>query len=259
MDIANLNWLLASDGSAAAEHACGVARAVTAKAGITLEVIRVETSGQRALATVAAAGEGSSAGEALLLRGIPGVEIAHRAKQCGADLVVLGRRNRSGHEALPLGSTTDAVLRRHAGPCLMIPESVGQLRRMVLALDGTRRGLGILAPAATLAGVLGALVLPLHVCADGLAVLTTDACWRDPATQRVRAALEESPALGGSASFRVSTGTPVPQILGFVERLKADLLVLGVRRGGPPGEMGSGHIGRDLLRTAPGAILTIPI
>jgi hypothetical protein len=34
---------------------------------------------------------------------------------------------------------------------------------------------------------------------------------------------------------------------------------VGVRRGGPPGEAGSGHIGQDLLRKAPIAILTVPI
>ncbi len=59
--------------------------------------------------------------------------------------------------------------------------------------------------------------------------------------------------------MRIRQGAPVAEVLALLEELGADLLVLGVRRGGPSGEMGSGHVGRDLLRTAPVAILTVPI
>ena len=81
----------------------------------------------------------------------------------------------------------------------------------------------------------------------------------EPSVERIREALAAFPELGGSGALRVLRGMPVWEILGFLERYRADVLVLGVRGGGPCGDLGSGHIGRDLLRTAPVAVLTIPI
>jgi len=187
------------------------------------------------------------------------VEIAHAAEKHGATVVVLGRRSRPNWVPLPLGRTTDAVLRRHSGLCLMIPTEVCRICRIVLAIDGTPRGSRLLDPAAAFVAALGAEALPLHVCADEPAALTADDCWRDPATARAQAALESFPELGGGASLRVLAGPPATRILEFLQQQQADLLVLGIRRGGPAGDAGSGHIGRDLLRTAPMAILTIPI
>jgi nucleotide-binding universal stress UspA family protein len=81
----------------------------------------------------------------------------------------------------------------------------------------------------------------------------------DPRVIRVRQSLGRFQSLGGAAQLRVLRGDPVAQVLGFLAEVKGDLLVLGVRGGGPTGEMGSGHVGRDLLQTAAVAILSIPI
>ena len=214
--------LAATDGSSPSEHAVRVAQVLARGAGADLEVFRVES-------------------------GIPGVEIVRRGELSHADLVVLGRRQRDG--ASPSQErTTDMVVRRRSGVCLMIPPNVTGLDRMLIALDGTRRGLAILQSAAAVAGALGAEML-------AICVVPGDPDWSassDPAVARVASAV-------GSANLRVRRGNPVREILAELEESGANLLVLGVRRGGPPGEMGSGHIGQDLLRESSSAILTVPI
>jgi nucleotide-binding universal stress UspA family protein len=257
--ITRTKWLVASDGGETAEHARGVAQVLAARAGVQLEAVGVETSGLPALIGVGTGLERTALHGISWLRGVPGVEIARRAEERKADLVVLGRRERTSVEPHSLGRTADTVLRRRNGPCLLIPETVRDLRRMVLALDGTRRGLGILESTAAFAAVLGTETISLHVCTDEFAALSTDDCWRDPATLRVQAALAGFSGLRGGESLQVRTGAPVSQVLSFLQEHEADVVVLGVRRGGPPGEMGSGHVGRDLLRTVPVAILTVPI
>jgi len=240
-----------------ANHAAEVARDATSHAALGFRRVRVQSQVPIYVSELAGP-DGADPGTEVL-QGIPGVEIAHAADQHGASVVVLGRRSRPGWIPLPLGRTTDAVLRRHAGPCLMIPLEVKRLRRIVLAIDGTSRGARMLAPTAALIRTLAADAVALHVCTDDLATVTTDECWRDPVTESARADLEAFPELGGGKQFQVVAGPPATRILEFLQRHQADLLVLGIRRGGPAGDGGSGHVGRDLLRTAPTAILTVPI
>jgi nucleotide-binding universal stress UspA family protein len=247
-------WLLTSDGSAVANHAAEVARNATSQATVAFRTVRVHSG-----VPVHAGTDADDANIATIsLQGIPGVEIAHAADEHGAGVVVLGRRSRPGWVPLPLGGTTEAVLRRHSGLCLMIPVEVCRLRRVVLAIDGTPRGSRLLGPAAALVRALGADACALHVCTDALAPITTEDCWSHPATRRAREDLESFPEFG-AGSMRVVTGPPATRILEFLQQHQTDLLVLGIRRGGPAGDAGSGHIGRDLLSTAPTAILTVPI
>ena len=251
--------LVGSAGDAVSEHAETLARGIAARVGAELEILAVESAGVPGLVAVGGpAGYHSDAHPATWVRGVPGIEIVHRAKHVAADLVVLGRQQCCPDVTLPLGRTGDAVVRRHDGPCLLVPPSVPRLDRMLLALDGTQRGLGILEPAAALATALGAECRSVHV--NGGAVgAPTDSGWTDPATQRVRRALAGFPALGGEAALELRSGAPVQAVLEVLHDWGANLLVLGVRGGGPPGEMGSGHVGQDLLRSAPVAILTVPI
>jgi len=253
--------LVGSAGGVVSEHAAELARGIAVRAGAKLEVLAVETAGLPALAAVGEHTQrNGSSPAATWVRGVPGVEIVHRAQALAVDLIVLGRRESATGGVLPLGRTADTVIRRHDGPCLLVPPSVQRLDRMLLALDGTQRGLGILEPAAVLAAVLGAECQSAHVSgSDSGSGLTTESGWTDPGAQRVRRALAEFPVLGGESALRLRAGAPVGELLATLEEFAANLLVLGVRRGGPPGEMGSGHVGRDLLRSAPVAILTVPI
>jgi nucleotide-binding universal stress UspA family protein len=89
--------------------------------------------------------------------------------------------------------------------------------------------------------------------------LRDDAAWVDPRRARVLAAAAVTGNGSGPLHTVMSTGEPVRHILQSLDDLECDVLVLGVRRGGPPGKLGSGHVGRDVLRAAPGAVLTVPI
>lgn len=255
-----MRLLVGSAGGEAGEHATGLARGIASRAGARLEVLGVETTG---LPEFVAGGERTRRDDSSpaihWVRGVPGIEIVHRAKAAGADLVVLGRRRGSPGGTLPLGRTADTVIRRLDGPCLLIPPTIQRLSRMVLALDGTQRGLGILEPAAGLAAAIDAQCFSVHVNTSDDGSASDESGWTDTATKRVQSALAGFPSLGGSSALRIRRGAPVAEVLALLAELEADLLVLGVRRGGPSGEMGSGHVGRDLLRTAPVAILTVPI
>ena len=60
--------------------------------------------------------------------GLPGIEIGRFAEHVRADLLVLGRKQRSRGQRLLLGDTADAVARRSRIPCLFVPAS-GMRRR----------------------------------------------------------------------------------------------------------------------------------
>jgi nucleotide-binding universal stress UspA family protein len=71
--------------------------------------------------------------------------------------------------------------------------------------------------------------------------------------------MELRPDLGGRDGLTMRWGDPVREVLDHLAETAADLLVLGLRQGGPGGDPGSGHVARDLLATVPVAILVVPI
>jgi nucleotide-binding universal stress UspA family protein len=239
----------ATNGSEAGQHAAGFARELARKIGAKVRILSVETGGIPGFENEAGpVPRQTESSDISWSRGIPGIEIVRTAEQWQADLVVIGRRPRTDEQAL--GSTVEAVVRRWTGPCLLVPPHVEALERMLIALDGTRRGLGILPAAERLARSAGLQVRAVYSLPAGTGPFSGD--------ERLREALAEYPGFGPDI-LAIRRGEPVAEILLEASAQKADLLVVGVRRGGPPGEAGSGHIGRDLLKEAPMAILTVPI
>ncbi len=230
--------LAATDGSTQGERGVALAQALSREAGERVEVLAVETGGLP----------------------LPGVEIVHRAEAWGADLVVVGRIEPPSSPAVSEGSTADAVVRRRKGPSLLVPRSATKkILRVLLALDGTQRGMGVLGGATPLVALTGAKVRAILVL-PGLSVsVPYSGDGKHPARLLAEEALERVPDLGGSRILEVRHGDPVREIVAAMRAFEADLLVIGVRRGGPTGEMGSGHVGKDLLHSVPGAILTVPI
>jgi nucleotide-binding universal stress UspA family protein len=252
------NWrvLVATDGSEVGEHAVGVARGLSNGGGVDLEVFGVETEGLSEVVGTPQVRRGASPSATNWGRGVPGVEIVRRADLLHVDLVVLGRKLRTPAAPVRLGPTSDAVIRRRQGPSLFVPSSVPGIHRVVIALDGTPRGFGVLDPAVRLLARTHAESRVITVLPDGD---PTDNNLEDPRVIRVHQALSRLPGGGARWKPEVRRGDPVAEILRFLTEVRADLLVLGVRRGGPAGDMGSGHVGRDLLQAAAVAILSIPI
>ena len=247
--------LAANDDTPPSEHAFCMAKQLALRTGAALGVVRVREPGARADPDPPGSPcEVDVAAQAFRREGVAGIEIARCAEQWNADLLLLGRRAPSG-----LGRTTDMVLRRRQGPTLVVPRSVTAFARVVYALDGSERGLRILDGDGHIPAVTGAAPMAVCVLPPEQQYATLDARWPHPRRTRVESAMEQRPDLGGRASLTVRWGDPVREVLRHLEETMADLLVLGLRQGGPGGDPGSGHVARDLLGAAPVAILTVPI
>lgn len=246
--------LAATDETDQGAHAVEVACTIARNAGAVLDVVTVRTA-----AHVPATTSAPCLTAVTELYGLPGVEVVHYAESSRAGLLVLGRSSRSRTAPAMMGPTSDGVIRRRLGPTLMVPREVNRIERVLVALDGSRRGLDALGPGVEFARVMKAQVSVICVLPEAPGALRDDAAWVDPRRARVLAAAAVTGNGSGPLHTVISTGEPVRHILQSVDDLRCDVLVLGVRRGGPPGELGSGHIGRDVLRAAPGAVLTVPI
>ena len=247
--------LVATDDSPQGDHTFCIGKQLAVLAGAELAVVRVREPFARPDS------EGPSlpcqidaAAQAFRRDGVAGVEIARCAEQWKADLLLLGRRNPTG-----IGRTTDMVLRRRHGPTLVVPRRVTRLERVLYALDGSERGLRILEGDGNFPAVTGASAMSVCVLPPESAAATAGPGWPHPRRTRVEMAMERRPDLGGRNTLTVRWGDPVREVLDHLVATGADLLVLGLRQGGPGGDPGSGHVARDLLAAVPVAILTVPI
>jgi nucleotide-binding universal stress UspA family protein len=199
--------------------------------------------------------------ELAIASGIAGLEIRRLAEQREADLVVLGRKRRSQLARLILGDTAGLVARHSRIPCLLVPAESGPLQRMLVAVDGSDQGMLVLAKAASFAQAIGITRLRVLTVEPGL----TD---QPPAGKSARLGSLEREARGilkhqrvemVGPSVEVRRGAVIPQIVAAVTETGSDLLAIGYHRGGLPGFIEAGSIGRHLAHTAPCAVLTIPL
>src|SRR3954468_17726335 len=91
-----------------------------------------------------------------LANGLPGIEIGRFAEEVRADLVVVGRKPRTRMARLLVGDTADAVARRSRLPCLFVPPRDAPTRRVLVAVDGSERGMTVLKAADGFARQIGA-------------------------------------------------------------------------------------------------------
>ena len=196
--------------------------------------------------------------------GVPGIEICRLADQREADLVVLGRKQRSQLARLLLGDTAEAVARRSRVPCLFVPPNSGPLRRMLVALDGSDRGMVVLKEACGFARGAGTSLQVVTVeagPADEPAALTSTLTVARNARleSQVQTLLTQEAMAGVVPAVEVRRGVIVEQILSAVHASSPDVLVIGYHRGGPPGIIEASGTARHLAHTAPCAVLTIPL
>lgn len=188
--------------------------------------------------------------------GLPGIEVGRYAERQRADLLVLGRKPRSRIARMVVGDTADAVARRSLLPCLFVPGQGRLPRRILVAIDGSERGMVVLRTAEGFARKLEAELHVVTVEADRLyepAALAAAV----PASRSLHLGARVRTALG--RELEVRRGDTVAQILAAVEEYHPDVLALGYHRGGPPGVIDAGSTARRLAHTAPCAILTVPL
>ena len=158
------------------------------------------------------------------------------------------------------GDTVDSVVRRSVVPCLVMPPVELDLRGFLVALDGTERGLVVLREALDLARATTRRIVPVTVEPrrsnepDSLAAQPPTG--RSMQLQRSIAALAD----GGEADdVVIRRGTIVEELLLEVEQRAGFVLAIGYHRGGPPGLIEAGSIGRKLVHQSPAPVLTVPL
>ncbi len=244
--------LVACDDSPAGLHAARIAERIAHAAEARLSVLTVLES------TAEAASEPVARLKPIVAYGVPGIEIVRVTDEIGADLVVLGRTVSEDSPEPRLGSTADAVARRSRVPCLFVPHGQDRLEHLVVALDGTERGLAVLTGArefmARWGGDLEVVTVELGADAG-----TLDTAVPSSHHLRIARALG-GPDRGEVPAVRILRGEPTTGIRENLAHPDRDLLVIGARRGGPVGlPQGSTGVGRRLLHFAPCAVLTIPL
>jgi len=250
-------FLAATDGTRDGDHAVRMGQALAQQADGEFARLAVETSAPNWEPGLEWWKEPASpGGTATRIRGLPGIEIVRYAESWGADLVVLGRHDHTPEHPLQLGPTSDTVIRRRAGISLFVPPRTVSVKRAVIALDGSLRGLGVVAPAVPFLNLTKAQTKAICVLPEE--PVSTDT-WRDVRHERVSVLINRLRLEAGPCELLVRWGEPVPEILRAIQETGADLLILGVRRGGLRGDLGSGYVGRELLKSAPCAVLTVPI
>ena len=194
--------------------------------------------------------------------GVPGIEICRFAEQAEADLLVLGRKRHSRMMRLLLGDTADAVARRSRTPCLFVPPGSGEIRKVLVALDGSDRGMNVLNQACDFARHVGAAVEAVTVERrpgdEPLQIVATLPVARSSSLQvRVREMLarEGFP----DAPLAIRRGDILEWVVTEAQESRADVLAIGYHRGGPPGVLEAGSTARRLAHAAPCAVLTIPL
>jgi len=244
--------MVAVDGSPRSQHALEVATKLAERAGATMATLYV---GGRGPGSPWRNGTEHHLEVTMRREGVSGVEIARCAEQWHADLVVMGRNGEPGAGA---GGTTEMVLRRRQGPVLLVPPQVSELSPAIFALDGSQRGLRSLDQSGNLPALFGTQVQAVCVLPEEC-VPVSAGLGPHPRQLRLETAMTRRPDLGGRGALSFRHGDPVVELLRCLDETSAQLLVIGLRQGGPGGDPGSGHVARDLLDAVPVAILTIPI
>lgn len=265
----------AVDESGAGRYVAASAMALAAATGARLSLLTSVPSGAGAAARAAAA-EAMLAGIERTLRadatmavpvarfvvqGIPGIEVTRHAEERGADLIVVGHTPRSQSARLLVGDTADSVIRRSRVPCLLLPPDGDLAGPVLIAVDGTRHSRMVLNAGCQLAVALEQPVRAVTVERrrddepGGLV----------PAVLLARSVkLEDEVAAasnrcGLAVPLDIRQGDVVEQVLEACRATAAEILTLGVPRGGPAGVMEGGSVGRRLVHESPTAVLTVPL
>jgi nucleotide-binding universal stress UspA family protein len=274
-----LNRILAAvDDSGAGRQAVTVASGVSSRCHATLALLHVIAAPVRAVASgrlgttdrFFAEQESSelrvrrwlaeTSSELCVAYGVPGIEICRFAESWNADLVVVGRKDHPERTRLLLGDTADAVSRRSRVPTLMVPPEGTGLRSVLVALDGSERGMNVLGPACSFARVLGTRLVVVSVeprTPNGLNPSALPLTRSVALESRVRSMV----AAAGCDQVEVSIrqGAISAEILEEIESGGHDVLVIGQHRGGPSWLVQSSSTAQQLGHAAPCAVLTVPL
>lgn len=184
--------------------------------------------------------------------------IVRYAEGHDVDLIVMGARGRSGSDLPDLGHVAEAVVRHTSCPVLTVrsPMPAPGLRRILVPIDFSEPGRTSVTHAKWVAAWFGAQLDLLHVMPDADRRARGSRC-AEAIQARLFRFVVGTPGPDVVMVAHVDTGAPAEQIVAHVERLHADLVVIGTRgETRRPGEMGS--VAEEVVRTATCPVLAVP-
>jgi len=199
-------------------------------------------------------------GELNLAFGLPAIEICRFAEERKADLIVVGRKQHSERYRLFLGDTADAVARRNRVPTLFVPPGQLRLGKILVALDGSERGMKVLEQAARFARMIdGSLnVVTVEATPAGEPAAGSPPLTRSTALQSLAAStllMEGFPRV----PVTIRRGNIVEEVLQEIRTGEHDVLAIGHHRGGPAWLVQNSSTAQQLGHAAPCAVLTVPL
>lgn len=192
-----------------------------------------------------------------------------------ADLLVVGSRGVGENPALALGSTSLRLLQAAEMPVLVVPDLPADrgradgvhLHHILVGVDRSATSLAALELAADLAGSLGGSLSVLEVFEYvppfplGPSTAVTSA-GEEHAIERTMTLLETEVSgireRGVGVQVIVRSGEPAPTLLEVADDLDADLVVVGTRGRGGPGELLLGSVARTVADRARRPTLVVP-
>jgi nucleotide-binding universal stress UspA family protein len=202
--------------------------------------------------------------------GRPSAAIAERAKNDGADLVVMATQGRHFVQHLLLGSVAERVVR--AAPCPVLTVRAGvrprnEMRRVLTATDFSATSAAARDYAVALAHGSGAELVVLHAVepialAGDVYGFTTSATMYEAVDKAARQTLagvvaEARKNRGLRVRGVLVSGAATTSIVDAAKKLRADILVLGTHGHSGLDHLLLGSVAERVVRTAPVPVLTV--
>lgn len=197
-----------------------------------------------------------------VLEAPPAPAIAAYVREIGVDLVVMTTHGRGGLERAWLGSVADHLVRTLETPILLIRPTEGAVSPpaagdLLVPLDGSPRAEAALAPAMTVAGLLGASVTLLQAVAPAVPDALTRADDELSAIRRQEAkdylnGVAERVRAGGIAAKPVAVlaPNPVEAIRAAARAAEVGMIALATHGRGGLRRMVLGSVADKLVRTS---------
>lgn len=174
--------------------------------------------------------------------------IIDEARKNGSELIVMGRRGRTGIMKVAMGSVTARVV-GHA-PCdvLVVPRDCSlAFKSILVATDGSDHGKTAAAEAIKMAKKVGGVI-------TALSVVSSDSK-TDQAQRNVDEVKQLADAEGISCETRTAIGKNYVQIVEQAVDMKSDLIVVGCHGGGGLGKLLMGSTTERVIGHAQCAVL----
>lgn len=230
------------------------------------EYLRTEANAR--LATLAKANENNEGPEieTVTLLGQPSERIADYARKRNVDVIILGASNGYEPRKPRLGLTAERVVRRADQPVWTVKrEASGDLKSILCPIDFSRCSRRGLSNAILLARHFDAELTILNVFAsfstlyaelgDRLAEFE-EVSWEEHESN-YDAFLRNFDLLGVQYRRVIRQGKPTDEILRMVEKVDADLLIMGTHGTGGLREILLGSVTAKVLRQMPCSMLTV--